>query len=233
MRRRNRPNQTQWRHVHQWGSARSFEIARFLNETCLQWLVAAAKSVPAPELEIFQRNLDLWRQFDSRACARAARNPVVLIDCNFARADWWESAVGRGVRPVRSSGSQKYFIVEDARSVLREILIEARTIAVAEPRAAHLIFGAPSVGVRLLASMSLADIDRIAVEYHAELRPRWAERTVFWRNLLSAAIGDTDDTMSGLYCHSLQLLGAEILNSTAACENGVVEHLLLASLRQG
>ena len=233
MRRVNRPNQIRRRNVYGWGNTRSFEIARSLNEKCLQWLAAAARAIPAPDLEIFRDNLDLWMKFDSRACARAARNPVVLLDCNFARADWWESAVGRGVRPVRSSGSQKYFIAEDARLLLREILIEARTIAVAEPRAAHLIFGVSSIGVRVLASMSLADIDRIAVEYRAELHPRWAERAVFWRNLLLAAIGDTDDTISELYCHSLQLLGAEILNSTAACENGVVERLQIASLRQG
>jgi hypothetical protein len=181
---------------------------------------------------MFRRNLDLWMMFDSRACTRAARIPVVLLDCNFTRTDWWTSIVGFGVRPVRSNGSQNCFIADDAGIVLREILTEARTIAVAEPRAAHLIFGASSIGVRLLASMSLADIDRIAAEYSLALRPRWAERIIFWRNLLLASIGETDDAMSELYCHSLQLLGGEIMNSIAISENGAIQDSRPASSRQ-
>ncbi len=232
MRRRNGSDQSPRLPTCRWGSARSFEIAQSLNERCIQWLAGAAKTGAAPVLDMFRLNLDLWMMFDSRACARAARIPVVLLDCNFMRADWWTSVVERGVRPIRSNGGQKCFIAEDAGVVLREILTEARTIAVAEPRAAHLIFGAPSIGVTLLASMSLADIDRIAAEYFMELRPRWAERTIFWRNLLLAAIGETDDAMSELYCHSLQLLGAEILNSMAVCENRTVQHSRLASSRQ-
>jgi hypothetical protein len=232
MRRSTESDRNRRQQAYCWGSARSFEIARSLNERCLQWLADVAKAEAAPALEMFRRNRDLWMMFDSRACARAARNPVVLLDCNFTRIDWWASVVGRGVRPVRSTVSQKCFIAEGAGLVLREILTEARTIAVAEPRAAHLIFGAPSIGVRVLASMSLADIDRIAADYFVELRPRWAERTIFWRNLLLAAIGETDDAMPKLYCHSLQLLGAEILNSIAVCKNGAVQHSRLASLRQ-
>jgi hypothetical protein len=232
MRRRNGSDHVPRRQVYRWGSARSFEIAQSLNERCLQWLAGAAKTDPAPALDMFRRNLDLWMVFDSRACTRAARIPVVLLDCNFTRADWWTSVVGRGVRPIHSNGSQKCFIAKDAGIVLREILTEARTIAVAEPRAAHLIFGAPSIGVRMLASMSLADIDRIAAEYFMELRPRWAERTMFWRNLLLAAIDEADDAMSELYCHSLQLLGADILNSIALCGKGSVQHSRLASSRQ-
>jgi hypothetical protein len=196
-----------------WGSARSIEIAQSLNERCLQWLAHAAKSESAAALDMLRCNLDLWMAFDSRACTRAARLPIVVLDCNFTRADWWTSVLELGVRPVRSDGSQACFIAKEAGVVLREILTEARTIAVAEPRAAHLIFGAQSTAIRLLARMSLADIDRIAAEYACELRPRWAERTKFWRNLLSAAISGTDDANSEVYCHSLQLLGAEILKS--------------------
>jgi hypothetical protein len=74
---------------------------------------------------MFRRNLDLWVVFDSRACARAACNPALLLVCNFMRSDWWASVVGRGVRPVRSNGNRKCFIAEDAGLVLREILTDA------------------------------------------------------------------------------------------------------------
>jgi hypothetical protein len=217
--------------AYRWASARSVEIVQALNERCLQWLAQAAKNDASTPLEILRCNLDLWKLFDSRACVRAARTPVVLLDCNFTCPDWWTGVVGRGLRPVRPSGRQACFTAKDAGKVLREILTEARTIAVAEPRAAHLFFGAPSIGVDLLSTMSLADIDRIASEHVVELRPRWAERADFWRNLLLAGILGTDEAMSELSCHSLQLLGTEIMDSIASHARRVQQSRLASPRR--
>jgi hypothetical protein len=217
---------------YMWGNARTFQIAQSLNERCLEWLARIARADTASPLEILSRNRDLWMKFDSRACTRAARNPIILFDCNFGHYDWWIRVASRDAQPFGVKGGREYWSAENATPVLRDILTEARTIAVADPRAANLIFGTSSIGVRLLASMSLADIDRIAADYFMELRPRWAERILFWRNLLLVATGDTDDAMADLYCHSLQLLGADILNLNSLRRNGSVLHARLASSKQ-
>jgi len=217
MRRRSRPAAVAVSERYLWGSARSFEVARRLNERCLQWLARAATRGGAPPLEFFRRNRDLWMTFDARACSRAARLPVVLLDCNFRRVDWWTSVINHEATPPICSGHvYRHPFSEDAAPVLREILTEARTIAVSEPLAASLLFGAPSTAVALLSSLTVADIDQISVQHVLELRPRWAEKPIFWRNLLSASIGEADEAMSELYCHSLQLLGSDILRSMAA-----------------
>jgi hypothetical protein len=226
MRRKSRPVPVAVPQRYLWGSARSFEIARCLNERCLQWLARAATRDGAPPQEFFRRNRDLRMTFDTRACARAARLPIVLLDCNFRRVDWWMGVVNREVPSPTSSGHvYEHPFSEDAAPVLREILSEARTIAVSERLAASLVFGAPSAVVDLLSSLTVADIDQISARYVLELRPRWAEKPIFWRELLSASIGETDDAMSELYCHSLQLLGSDILRSMAAGERASTSFL--------
>jgi hypothetical protein len=197
-----------------WGNIRTFQIAQSLNERCFEWLARIARADTASTLEILSRNRDLWIKFDSRACSRAARNPIVLFDCNFGRYDWWIRVASRDAEPFRIKGGREYWNAENATPVLRDILTEARTIAVADPRAANLIFGAPSVGVTLLASLTPSDIDRIAVQNVFEFRPRWADKTVFWRNFLSASVGESDEELEEAYFFSLQMLGSEFLNST-------------------
>jgi hypothetical protein len=198
---------------YHWANARSFEIARRLNERCLEWLARVASADATAPFDILRRNRDLWMRFGSRACTRAARTPVVLIDCNFRSVAWWTGVVHGSAHPIRTRDDQESWHPDDAARVLKDILTEARTIAFAEPRVAILIFGVPPDGVTLLASLTVAEIERIAVQYALELRPRWAEKAIFWRNLLLASVGESDERMSELYLHSLQLLGSEFLSS--------------------
>ena len=67
------------------------------------------------------------------------------------------------------------------------------------------------MAVAILASLSLAEIEGISGRYAFELRPRWADKPIFWRNLLSAALGETESALAGLCCHSLQLIGSDLL----------------------
>jgi hypothetical protein len=150
-------------------------------------------------------------QFDTRAGERAARIPVVLLDCHFRRLDWWDRVIRQNGQPVLSSNTLPCIPAEDAAPVLREILVEGRTIAISEPRAASLILGASPGTVSLIAKLTSMDIDRISTECANELRPRWEDKVAFWRNLLVAALGDADDALSEVSFHSLQLLGGELM----------------------
>jgi hypothetical protein len=187
------------------------EIVRHLNERYLLWLAHIATADREHALAIFRQNRDLWKILDARACSRGARTPIVLLNCNFQYADWWASVASHNVPPVRYKGNDGSSIAEDAQQVLREVLTEARTIAVSEPGVANLVLGAPSPAVRLIASLTLSDVDWIAGKYAQELRPRWAEKSVFWRNLLVSSLGDTDQGLSELYRHGLQLVGSDLL----------------------
>lgn len=196
-----------------WADSRSFEIARCLNERSLQWLARVATTEEAHPLKIFRQNMELWKSLDARACSRAARAPIFLLNCNFQYPDWWASVVNRGVPTIIGKGSNGSPLADGALFMLREILTEARTIAVSEPSIANLLLGAPSTVVKLLTVLTLADIDWISEKYAHELSPRWADKSVFWRNLLLASSEEIGERISELYCHSLQLLGSDILTS--------------------
>ena len=47
----------------------------------------------------------LWAQVDARACERAGRCPVLLIDLNFQRPEWWQRASQRIADPLPPEGA--------------------------------------------------------------------------------------------------------------------------------
>ena len=112
---------------------------------------------------------------------------------------------------MRNSENPPCIPAEDAAPILREILVEGRTFAISEHRAASLILGASPGTVDLIAELTSGDIDRISIECANELRPRWDDKIAFWRNLLVAALGEADDALSEMSFHTLQLLGGELM----------------------
>jgi hypothetical protein len=192
---------------------RSVEVARRLNLHCLSLIARVMCADDALLcLDVTDQHRDRWSRFDKRACERAAQIPIVLLDCHFTEAEWWCRVAGSGRSDSVKLQERPFLSSSDAAPLLREILVEGRTIAISEPRAASLVLGAPSDTVRTIASLSSTRIDEISVVCADELRPRWADNTVFWAKLLDAAIGDDDDALSEVSFHSLQLLGGGFVN---------------------
>jgi hypothetical protein len=152
----------------------------------------------------------LWAQLDARACARAGRCPVLLIDLNFQRLEWWQRASQRSADPHLLEGASA-LDSGGTVSLVREILMDARTIGRTMPRALNLIFGMASPVTATIIQMGVAEIDRIAVEEGRHLKARWPESRSFWKGLLQAAIGTDDQALANVHLHCLQLLGSEVV----------------------
>ena len=152
----------------------------------------------------------LWAQVDARACARAGRCPVLLIDLNFQRPEWWQRASQRSADPLFPGGATAVD-GEGAVSLVREILMDARTIGRTMPHALNLIFGMASPVTATIIQMGVPEIDRIAVEEGRRLKARWPESRSFWKGLLQAAIGTNDQALANVHLHCLQLLGSEVV----------------------
>jgi hypothetical protein len=75
---------------------------------------------------------------------------------------------------------------EDVVSLVREFLMDARTIGRTMPRAFNLIFDMASPVTATIIQMGVPEIDRIAVEEGRHLKARWAESRSFWKGLLQA-----------------------------------------------
>jgi hypothetical protein len=152
----------------------------------------------------------LWAQLDARACERAGRCPVLLIDLNFQRSEWWQRASQKSSNPLPSEGTDRRDY-ERAVTLLREIFMDVRTIGHTMPRALNLIFGMASPVASTIVQMGPSEIDRIAVEEARHVKPRWPESRSFWKGLLQAAIGTDDQALANIHLHCLQLLGSELV----------------------
>ena len=194
---------------NRWAGVRMLQTAHRLNERCFSLLAETVLTGGASiELHAMYRLRELWAQVDARVCERAGRCPVLLLDLNFQRADWWRW-VGQG--DGRASGvnvPSALFTEEDATPLWREILMEAWSIGRSIPHAASLVFGMEPHVSSAIADLSVPELDQVAVVYARYLRPRWEENCVFWRRLLLAAIGADDEALAHAHLHCLQLLGS-------------------------
>jgi hypothetical protein len=193
---------------HTWAGAPVLSAARQLNVRCFAALVEAVKHHPhsagTPALQVLS---EFAFRIDARVCERAGSCPVLLVDLNFDVPEFWDR-VTVGV-PMNAAGA--LFVQESASPVLHEILMHAWSLAHSLPRAANLFFGmAPQVR-EAIGHLTGEEIDRIAQERAASLRPRWEERRTFWTRLLEAATGTSEEALIDVHLHCLSLLGGELV----------------------
>jgi hypothetical protein len=185
-----------------WPGENTLATVRQLNTRCIAGL--------AEQLEEDATLSALWAQVDASACERAGRCPVLLIGLNFQRPEWWQRASQRSANP-RFPEDASALDRQGAVTLVREVLMDARTIGRTMPRALNLIFGmAPPVAATII-QMGVPEIDRIAVEEARHLKARWPESRSFWKGLLQAAIGTDDRALANVHLHCLQLLGSEVV----------------------
>jgi len=196
---------------NRWKDAPVLETMRRLNERCFALLAHAAY------IEDFARayksvysDPELWAKVDSRAQTRAARCPVLLMDLNFQRADWWLRVENISLDTTHRDGPPKPLLAAQIAPLLRDIVMEAWRTARSIPRATSLVFGMAPTVTTAIARLAAADIDRIVAAHSLSIRPRWEQRAEFWRQLLQAAMGTDDEALANVQLHCLQLLGSEL-----------------------
>lgn len=192
-----------------WPDAQVLARVRRLNLDIFAATIQSIASGSADDVGVVRRHKVLWLAMDAATCARIAGNPVLLVDLRFHDLEWWLWAVNRAPKPIRAHHADGVLKIEGATVLTREILVEACIASRSSPLAAKLVFGLKSQVLELIAGLQSSEIDRIASSHSDELQLRWADDTVFWRNLLQAAISGSDDDIAAVHMHSLQLLESE------------------------
>jgi hypothetical protein len=185
-----------------WPGEGTLATVRQLNTRCLAFLAEQTHDDATLSM--------LWAQVDERVCERAGRCPVLLIDLNFQRPEWWQRASQRSADPLLTEGAHAPE-TDRAALLLREILMDALTIGRTMPRALNFIFGMAPLVTATIAQMRPTQIDRVAVEEARHFKARWPESCSFWKGLLEAAIGTDDQALANVHLHCLQLLGSEFV----------------------
>lgn len=194
-----------------WSGRSVLPAAHRLNKQCFGLFARAAGDGRASTAyPAVYASRELWRRVDDRACERAARCPILLLDLNFQRRDWWRQAgTGSAQRPPTAEAGLP-FRAELLAPLMRELVMEAWITARSKPLAAALLFGMAPAVVSEVANLSLPEVDRVVAEQVPALRPRWHDSRLFWAQLLEGAIGMDDQVLMGAWLHGLQLLGKDI-----------------------
>jgi hypothetical protein len=193
-----------------WSGLGAVAALRRLNARCIAVLAKIARTGSTLDRSAIYREADLWAQMDERASERAGSCPVLLLNLNFEHLEWWKRICAGEVIPSAPYALDPLFTEIQSRALLREIVTEVWRLGQSLPSAANLAFGlAPGISAEI-AKLSVPQIERITLEQSGGLRPRWEQNTVFWSNLLDAALGHDDEALSNVHLHSLQLLGREL-----------------------
>jgi hypothetical protein len=188
-----------------------------LNAECLSLLAGRATDADAavtlPPLLVDLR--DQWVSLSALAVRRLAAAPFTLFDAGLAAAPRWLELCSRGVHEVAQSPESGYFEAAAARSLSRRTLVYGWHLARSRPRAACLVFGSTLSTVESLAACSLAALEAAAERNAEGLRPRWSQRSGFWRELLSASSAGADKRLHELLLGGVQRLAAETLGAHA------------------
>ncbi len=188
-----------------------------LNSECLGQLVLRAGEsgaiASAPSLLLSLRGP--WASLPAHAVRRLSAAPFSLFDAGFATAPRWLEMRTRGVHELPQRVESSYFPPDMARSITRRMLVYGWHLARSRPRVACLVFGSTIAGIESLAACSLASLEAAADRNAESLRPRWANQTVFWRELLLAASAGADRRLHELLLGGVQRLAAETLAAHA------------------
>jgi hypothetical protein len=183
---------------------------RRLNERALRLLTKAAQARDATEpQESWKEILPLWAHASESTLGRAARCPMVLLDFNFQRLAWWSRVIS--AQPAEESRQPRMstFHTDEAVLLARDLLLEAWSAARSLSSVSSLVFGMAPQVTTLIAGLSPRDMDHLVVHEIQELRPRWEDRPMFWKELFDAASEMDDQILANVHLHCLQLLGGE------------------------
>lgn len=195
-----------------WAGVRVLQVAHRLNEQCIAALAEEASSDPHALSSHLPAELSaLWRELDERACTLAARCPLLLVDLNFTRTDWWGRAAQGALSGTSQTLAAPFLRLDLARDIVREALIETWSASRSMPQAVSLIFGMTPEVCKTIAALRISAIDRIVLAHAHELRPRWSENVKFWRGLLEGSIADDQAVLTDTHLYALQLLGGVLV----------------------
>jgi hypothetical protein len=195
---------------------------RRLNERGLALLTKAAQlghwaDGPASWKEVSW----LWARASESTLARAAGCPMVLLDFNLQRVGWWRRVIDSGLSGDSLRPRLSAFHTEEAIELAHDLLLEAWSAARSRSWVSTVAFGmAPEVST-LIARLSPRDLDQLVVREIEDLKLRWENRPMFWKELFHAAAQVNDQSLDNVHLHCLQLLGGELaLSSLARSELG-------------
>lgn len=179
--------------------------ARFL--ACLQRMPEEALA----ELGFAANVARLLRAADAESVVAIAACPYALWDASFRAHEFWKSVcvpvaqAGAEVRPQREMPgyAQEYL------SLSEMALFFAWHVATTNALATRLVLGMSAATAELIRSSTLPVVASAVRVDRLLLRPRWPQRTLYWRRLLALTPQSTFEEMRLAQLVGIQLMATE------------------------
>jgi hypothetical protein len=172
------------------------EIHR-VNERYIGLLAEAARRGCDNGLWLVTELHDVLGHMTPERCRRAGERPYLVADIRFTNPPWWEQV---RIQPSFQEPPVRATAIARAAAVplVRTMLTLAWHTARAHQPLASLVFGmTPSVS-KIIAELSLSEIDQIASRQYRQLRPRWENHAGLWLQWLNAS--ETEDIRAARDC---------------------------------
>lgn len=180
-----------------------------INDRCIEALAVAARKEQPGSLILVSHLKDVLLRTTPAIRARAAERPILLTDMQFTNAAWWRAAREHPARPAPLPSWRGAFPKPAAVGLARATLMLAWHSLRSSPESAVLLGLLPDVA-RVIADLSLSDIDSIVERRFQHVRPRWEDRPAAWRRLLMTAESADFRRTREFNLYSLQLVTGEL-----------------------
>lgn len=177
--------------------AEALKLLQEVNGRLLELLALASQRPTEVHLPLAVELRDVLKKMDSAARARAAACPFLLVDGGFQDLERWSRARW-GAEPVEVRA--ECFPRPQALELAHMTFMLAWTLVRSNRNAACTMLGLSPGCTQVIGDLRLQDLQRIAVNHSAWIRPRWEARPDVWRRLLrmsdqpesrSSAVGST------------------------------------------
>jgi hypothetical protein len=152
-----------------------------------------------------------WRALGEPARLRLAHCPYLLLDAGFAVPEYWASLPRAGVHEsgpaLPSSEGRPPF----AAPLIRRALHFAWHLARCNAPGARIALGMSAACVTAVARYRLIDLEALAEQRPAWIRPRWPDLPELWQAWLETAALESPRSLERLQLWGLQSLAAEVL----------------------
>jgi hypothetical protein len=177
-----------------------------INERVIEVLASQAGSLRPYASPLSAQLADEWRGLDALGRSQLAASPYLLLDCQFSSEELWSGSAYGGVRDAGVAASG--FTDALGAKTLRHAMLLAWHWSRANPITAQIALGLSESCVCLIAGSRLRDLEALAEQGPAWIRPRWEERPDVWRQLLTAAAPLRPALLRKIHLRGLQLLAA-------------------------
>jgi hypothetical protein len=199
-----------------WTGAPSVELARQLNEQCVDLVCELAVTSSHPELPQFVlKNHDLWRLLEPEARKRVAAFRFVILDLRFKDAESWKLAGDGHLMSTTNSTPYTGIPTKLFEDLVLETLLFARQSARENLSVAKAMFAMTSEVASIIASFTLPQVRTIAIGNTPQVRLRWDSDAEFWGDLLVACRASDERAIDALRRQAKLLFCGDLISRSA------------------